>query len=366
MTDVPFLQGLSLSVRLGQFHLDGVSLTVERGEYCAILGETGAGKSVLLEALIGMYPSMGGQVFLEGREITRLPPEERGLAIVYQDYMLFPHLNVYENIAFGLRRARLSRFEETSRVRAMAERLAIEALLERDVRTLSGGEKQRTAIARALVTKPKVLLMDEAFSALDASTRERMRRFIGRLVKDLGTTVVHVTHDVDDVWALADKVVIMFDGKVLQAGPPLEVFSRPLPGDVADFVGACNLFSCRAEGSEQEGLAALRCGEALFLSTDAVEPGREVLASVRPESILLAREAQDLTARNQIRGRICSTERRGPLVRICGETEAGPMTALLTASGLEALDLSVGDEVFFIFKAGHVKILRDGEVPKAS
>lgn len=359
----PLLRGEDISIRLGEFHLDHVSVEVEEGDYCCILGETGAGKSVLLESFIGMYPQMKGKVFLRDRDITNLPPEKRKLGIVYQDYMLFPNLNVYDNIAFGLRKRNLSKAEIKDRVHAMTERLAISHLMDRDVRTLSGGEKQRTAISRALVTEPHVLLMDEAFSALDATTRERMRGFIRDLVKELGTTVVHVTHDVDDVWALASKVVVMFDGKVLQAGAPRDVFSRPLPGQVANFVGACNVFPATV-GTFSEGEPApilTWSGKTALFSTDETRPGESVVVSVRPESITLAPHRLEISARNQIPGRILKAERRGPLVWVHGETEAGPMKAVLTESGLESMGLAPGDQAFFIFKAGSLRVLsREG------
>ncbi len=353
------LRGEDISIRLGQFHLDHVSIDVQEGDYCCILGQTGAGKSVLLESFIGMYPQMSGKVFLRNREITGLPPEKRNLGIVYQDYMLFPNMNVFNNIAFGLKKRKMTKTEIRKRVHTMAERLAIGHLMERDVRTLSGGEKQRTAISRALITEPDVLLMDEAFSALDATTRERMRGFVRDLVKELGTTVVHVTHDVDDVWALANRVVVMFDGQVLQYGAPMDVFSRPLPGKVASFVGACNVFSAQAGPSSDEGPIPLHvenAREPLF-STDEVHSGESVIVSVRPESITLAPHRLEISARNQVPGRIVSTERRGPLVWIHGQTDAGPMKAVLTESGLESMGLSPGDTAYFIFKAGSLRIL---------
>ena len=353
------LRAEDISIRLGEFHLDHVSVDVEEGDYCCILGETGAGKSVLLESFIGMYPQMKGRIYLRDREITRLPPEKRNLGIVYQDYMLFPNLNVFGNIAFGLRKRNLSKEEIRSRVHTMAERLASSHLMDRDVRTLSGGEKQRTAISRALVTEPDVLLMDEAFSALDATTRERMRSFIRDLVKELGTTVVHVTHDVDDVWALASRVVVMFDGKVLQSGPPRDVFTRPIPGQVAHFVGDCNVFSARVGGFSEGEAAPLyvdSSGTTLF-STDKAHPGESVVLSVRPESITLAPHRLEISARNQVPGKILSTERRGPLVWVQAETEVGPLKAVLTESGLESMGLAPGDRAFFIFKAGNLRVL---------
>ena len=353
------LRGEGITIRLSDFHLDNVSMEIHEGDYCCILGETGAGKSVLLESFIGMYPRMKGKIFLRDRDITRLPPEKRELGIVYQDYMLFPHLNVFDNIAFGLRKKRLSREEIRSRVHSMSERLGISHILERDVQTLSGGEKQRTAIARALVARPQVLLMDEAFSALDATTREKMRSFIRDLVRELGTTVVHVTHDVDDVWALANKVVVMFDGKVLQAGPPEDVFARPLPGRVAKFLGACNVFSATVGNFSEGELTPLSAGKGAIglLSTDKASPGESVIVSVRPESIIQAPHPLAISARNQVRGQILKTEKRGPMTWVHGRTEAGPMKAILTDSALEALELAPGSEAFFIFKANCLRIL---------
>lgn len=353
------LRGEGITIRLSDFHLDNVSIEVEEGDYCCILGETGAGKSVLLESFIGMYPRMKGRIFLRDRDITGLPPERRELGIVYQDYMLFPHLNVFDNIAFGLRKRGLSREEIKGRVHSMSERLGISHILERDVQTLSGGEKQRTAISRALVTRPQVLLMDEAFSALDATTREKMRSFIRDLVRELGTTVVHVTHDVEDVWALANKVVVMFDGKVLQAGPPEDVFARPLPGRVARFLGACNIFAATVADFPEGEPTRLSAGKGAvgLLSTDKARPGESVIVSVRPESIILAPHPLDVSARNQVRGQILKTEKRGPMTWVHAKTEAGPLRAVLTDSAIEALELVPGSEAFFIFKASALRIL---------
>ncbi|MBN1334270.1 MAG: ATP-binding cassette domain-containing protein, partial [Synergistales bacterium] len=179
-----------LSVDLGEFSLKDVSFGVPEGSYCCLLGASGAGKSVLLETIMGGFRPREGRVYLRGRDVTQWPPEKRKLGIVYQDYMLFPHLDVFRNISFGLKDTGLSKKEVQEKVLPIAVSLHIDGLLQRDISTLSGGEQQRVALARALITKPEILLMDEAFSALDLSSRERMRQLVRSIVTDLGITVL--------------------------------------------------------------------------------------------------------------------------------------------------------------------------------
>ncbi len=236
MTGILSVEGLS--VDLGEFSLKNVSFEVSEGSYCCLLGASGAGKSVLLETIMGGFYPEKGKVFLRGKDVTNWPPERRNLGIVYQDYMLFPHLNVFDNIAFGLKGKGITRVEYEEKVRQISTQLHIQDLLHRDISTLSGGEQQRTALARALITKPEILLMDEAFSALDLASRERMRKLVKSTVMELGITVLHVTHDSEDVWALADQVAVIHEGELLQHGTPEEVFCCPRPGFVAGLVGA--------------------------------------------------------------------------------------------------------------------------------
>jgi len=231
-----FSLDVRLSVRLSDFELEGVRIRLEKGEYLALLGPTGSGKSVLLEAIAGFYPC-SGKIILNGRDITKLPPERRKVGVVYQDFVLFPRMSVYDNIAYGLRRRREDVRREVAEV---AELMHIEHLLERKPATLSGGEKQRVAIARALVTKPELLLMDEPFSALDPVTREELRGLVRKVVRELDVTVIHATHDLDDVFSLADSVcVLMRNGKkseIVQQGSVEEVFSYPVK-EVAKLCG---------------------------------------------------------------------------------------------------------------------------------
>jgi len=360
----------NLSVRLGDFSLEKVSFGVAEGSYCCLLGASGAGKSVLLETVIGAFPPREGQIFLRGKNVTTLPPERRHLGIVYQDYMLFPHLNVYKNIAFGLGRKNFSRNEIREKVEFLARQLRIHHLLDRDVQTLSGGEQQRTALARALVTSPEILLLDEAFSALDVATRESMRRMLKNLVRDLGITVLHVTHDMEDVWALATHVAVIHEGRLLQAGTPEDVFRRPHPGYVANLVGARNLFTLSSLPSSSE-LGEFEVEGLSLYSTCTAPPGRKVTLSVRPEDIIVARERITASSMNQIPLKIEKTEQRGPLVWITGNTEKGSLKlhALVTRSGFESLGAHEGDSCVFLFKASSLEMLEclpsaiPGEIP---
>ncbi len=355
---MPLLSIRNLSVRLGDFSLEKVSFDVTEGSYCCLLGASGAGKSVLLETVIGAFPPQEGRIFLRGRDVTVLPPEQRHLGIVYQDYMLFPHLKVYKNIAFGLQREKLSRNQIRERVESMARQLHIHHLLDRDVQTLSGGEQQRTALARALVTNPEILLLDEAFSALDVATRESMRRMLKDLVRDLGITVLHVTHDMEDVWALATHVAVIHEGKLLQEGTPEDVFRRPRPGYVANLVGARNLFTLSSVPSSSE-LGKFEMEDLFLYSTRRVPPGTKATLSVRPEDIIVARDRIAASSMNQIPLRIEKTEERGPLVWITGRTEKNSLRlqALVTRSGFESLKIVPGNSCVFLFKASSLEVL---------
>lgn len=223
--------------RLENFRLD-VNFGMNR-DYCIVLGPTGAGKSVFLEIIAGIIKPDRGRVLLDGEDITDVPPERRGVGFVPQDYALFPHMNVYKNIAYGLRR--LSREEKDERVREMADKLGIAHLLDRKPLTLSGGEKQRVALARALVVKPKILLLDEPLSAVDLRTKKHLVEVLSFIKQEFDIPVLHVTHDLLEAALLADEVAVMIDGRVVERGNLEEIFSSK-NGVVKDFLSAKILF----------------------------------------------------------------------------------------------------------------------------
>jgi len=270
--------------RWGEFTLDVPALDVAAGEYLVLLGPTGAGKSLLLSTLAGLARPQRGQVWLGGQEVTHWPPERRNLGLVAQRAGLFPHLTVRQNVAFGLRYHRARRAELQARMAHLVEMLNLGPLLERNVRDLSGGEQQRVALARALAVEPPVLLLDEPLGRLDPNARQELQAELRRLHDTLGMTTLHVTHDRAEAWAVADQVGIMAGGRLLQMGPPGEVFRRPATAWVARFVGIENIVTATAQPGP-DGLAWLRIGDAEIRAV--TDRHGEVRACLRPEAITL-------------------------------------------------------------------------------
>jgi ABC-type Fe3+/spermidine/putrescine transport system ATPase subunit len=237
----------NICVRLGEFRLREVSLHVKPGTYLALLGPTGTGKTVLLETIAGVHHPSSGRIHIRGQDATGQAPEKRHLGIVYQDYVLFPHLSVFDNIAFGLRLHGTPRPQIKQAVEKMAAFLEIEPLLKRRPNRLSGGERQRTALARALVMEPYVLLLDEPLSALDRATSSRIQAELKRIHTELGVTIIHITHNVAEAFFLADRLAVMKDGRILQEGLPAEVCRYPISHSVAELMGIENLIAATVE-----------------------------------------------------------------------------------------------------------------------
>jgi len=344
----------NLSVDLGEFKLNDVSLKVNRRAYVTIIGPTGSGKSILLETIAGFYKPLKGRILLEGKDITGLPPEKRCVSIVYQDYALFPHMNVFENVAYGLRKKESNASTIREEVRRITEILSISHLLHRKPTTLSGGEQQRVAIARALVVKPKLLLMDEPFSALDVKMRENLRKLVRKAVKEYDTTVLHVTHDFDDVFSLANKVVIMKNGRILQIGKPEDVFSKPSNDFVADFVGT-NILEGVVIGKEK-GLTLIKVGEHILYSTDHAEVNERVRISIRPENIILSNEM--CSDKNTFLCSVDEIKRATNLVWLTLRSGDLRFKVVTTPSSIDTIDINIGRNVFASFKAVDVRIVR--------
>ncbi|MEA1968109.1 MAG: ATP-binding cassette domain-containing protein, partial [Thermodesulfobacteriota bacterium] len=280
-----YLSVQNLCIKLGDFALNSLNLELEHGDYTAIIGPTGSGKSILLECIIGFYSPEKGKVFLDNKDITDEFPENRGIGIVYQDYALLPHFTVFNNIAYGLKKKEKDKRKIKEKVEKIAVSLGIDHLLGRKPDTLSGGEQQRTALARALVVKPRLLLMDEPFSALDPGTKKDIRKLLGEIINQNGTSVIHVTHDMKDLWTLANKAVILHKGDVLQSGSVNDIFEKPDNQFVADFVGASFLDACVV--SKNNGETDLKMDGFFLKSKDRATIGEKVKVAVRPEQIEL-------------------------------------------------------------------------------
>lgn len=217
--------------------VDDVSLTVQQGEFMVLLGPSGCGKTTLLRSIAGLEDIDAGAVIIGDRDVTNLPPRQRKIAMVFQSYAVFPHMSVFENIAFGLRMQKQPKAEVDRRVRSSADLLHIEGLLERYPSQVSGGQRQRIAVARAIAMEPEVLLMDEPLSNLDALLRLEMRAELKRLLNDIGSTTVYVTHDQVEAMSMGDRIAVMRAGKILQLGAPLDIYQRPVDRFVGGFIG---------------------------------------------------------------------------------------------------------------------------------
>ena len=237
-----FLEVASARVRYGNNEvLKGVDLSVRKGEFVALLGSSGCGKTTLLRAIAGFNTPSSGAIRVNGADVTRLPPDKRGMALVFQSYALWPHMTVAQNIGYGLRIRGIAKDTIKQKVQEVARLLGLDALLERKPAALSGGQRQRVALGRALAIQPDILLLDEPLSNLDARIRLSVRHEISALQRRLGITAVHVTHDREEAMVMADRIVILNNGEIAQAGAPEEVYNHPASDFVAAFMGAENL-----------------------------------------------------------------------------------------------------------------------------
>lgn len=346
----------SLSISLSEFSVKDISLEVRPGEYFIILGPTGAGKTILLETIAGIHTPDTGKIILGEREITLDEPRLRNIGMVYQDYMLFPHLTVEENIAFGLYRKNISMAELQARVREMLGLLEIGNLAGRYPVSLSGGEQQRVALARALVLKPAILLLDEPLSALDRRTRERMRRELSRIRQLTGTTIVQITHHFDDVFTLADRIAIMREGRIVQVGETSEVFLHPSDTFVAEFLGIGNLI--RGTATREGNITRITPGTGPGFYAACSISG-EVIATLHAEDIIISQEPFASSARNCLSGTVAEIIPGGSTVRVI--LDAGfPLTSMLTRESCHDLHLEQGSRVYATFKASAVHVIPVG------
>ncbi len=280
--------------------LDRVSLAMEEREFVAFLGPSGSGKSTLLRIIAGLETADSGEVRLEGRRIDGLPPGQRGVAMVFQHYALYPHMTVRENMAFGLRNARAPKDEIETRVTEAARVLEIEDHLDKKPGQLSGGQRQRVAIGRAIVKQPKLFLLDEPLSNLDAALRMRTRVELAQLRQRVDAAVIMVTHDQAEAMTLADRIIVMHDRRIQQVGPPMEIYGRPANSFVARFVGSPAMTLAPAVLAPEDGrFATVRLGDGSEVETRVPRaglPAQGLELGLRPESVTVVAEGEGTTA----------------------------------------------------------------------
>ena len=268
--------------------VDRVSLDIRSGEFFSMLGPSGCGKTTTLRMIGGFEQPSLGRIELRGRDVTADPPDKRPVNMVFQNYALFPHLDVGSNIAFGLRRKKVDGAEIRRRVGDALDLVHLAGYEKRRPNQLSGGQQQRVALARALVNRPQVLLLDEPLGALDLKLRKQLQVELKRVQAEVGITFVYVTHDQEEALTMSDRIAVMNRGRVEQLGTPEELYERPLTRFVADFIGTTNLLSGAVESADARGaLVRLAAGEACLVATPGLGVGHAVELSIRPESIFL-------------------------------------------------------------------------------
>ena len=350
--------------------LDRVSLKLPAGQSLVVLGNSGAGKSKLLEVIAGLIRNQYGRIAFRNRELTPLPPQERGVGFVFQDYALFPHMNAGENILFGLNARKASSAEKSKWLKAVTEELRIDHLLERFPAELSGGQQQRVALARSMVLRPEVLLLDEPLSALDAASRERLALLIKRIQKKYKVTMIYVTHDHNEARFMGDQVLVLEAGKVVQIGSPEAIFARPGSRFVAHFTATRNIFPGRIVDLYDDRRALVEFPGGRLISASFPEAGAEVWVCLRPEHLALVSSetaAGELTgnvgkepaAANQLNGYRINQfiPQGGVTVLVELEKEGARLMVFSSSRKVEQKELVVGSEVKLAVAASHVHCL---------
>ncbi len=328
-----------VSRRWREFAIQDITLEVKEGQYLVVVGPTGAGKTLLLELLLGIHHPDSGRVFIGGSDVTGLPPERRGIGMVYQDYLLFPHLNVEQNLSFGLRYRRWLGERIRKKIDETARLLRIEHLLHRYPYTLSGGEKQRVAIGRALAAEPRVLLLDEPFSALDRGTAHRLRGEVQSLHREKRLTIVHVTHDLAEARQMGDSIALINEGKLNARGTPEELLRCPPTLFAANFAGAPNLY----KGCVEESGGAIRVVAGPIVAAPAPGNGGMPHVLVLPDEVTLL-PGLAAPGTNLLRGEVTGLRDEGNYVSVFVRVEelAEPLTVHTSRQSVRTQALGLG------------------------
>jgi molybdate/tungstate transport system ATP-binding protein len=336
-----------LTKELGSFKLDNISFEVEPGDYFVLLGESGAGKTVILEMISGLLPPDAGTVRMDGKDITHDRIQSRGIGLVYQDHALFPHMSVRKNIAYPIR-------DKSTSVEALAEMVGATDLLDRDPTTLSLGESQRVALARTLATKPRILMLDEPLASLDIKAKAAIRSLLRRLNAD-GQTIIHVTHDYEEALALASKVAVLEATSICQIGTPDEVFHHPKSSFIANFVGIKNFF--HGELAACEGVATFRTqGVEFTVSTDA--PTGRGAVIFESKDVTLSPDEPHGSARNCFQGTIVDVEPIHLGFEVCVDIGVH-LYASVTKASMDQMELRNGKPVWIGFKSTAVRYIEE-------
>ncbi|MDF2523271.1 MAG: Fe3+/spermidine/putrescine transporter ATP-binding protein [Clostridiales bacterium] len=306
----------NLTKKFGDFTaVDHINIDVKNGEMIALLGGSGCGKTTILRMIAGFIEQYEGSILVDSREMNNIPAYKRNMGVFFQNYALFPHMNTFDNVAFGLKMQKVAKKDIREKVQKILELVKLTGMEKRYPRELSGGQQQRVALARALVTEPTVLLLDEPLSNLDAKLRVEMQVEIKRIQRKLGITTIIVTHDQEEAVSLADRVIVMNTGKILQVGKPKEVFDNPASLFVAEFMGFSNFIKGKVNSFDGSKASVVCSGQELVLTgadNAGVNSGDSVTISIRPENIIPAEKSSE----NALRGIVKSVTYKGTVTRV--------------------------------------------------
>ena len=333
--------------------VDGISLDIMENEFFALLGASGSGKTSLLRLVGGFETADAGAIFLDGRDISHIPPNRRPINLMFQSYALFPHMSVAQNIAYGLEMEKLSRADIRRRVEEILETIRLSDLAHRKPDQLSGGQQQRVALARALVKRPRLLLLDEPLGALDKQLRSAMQMELKRIQLQFGITFIVVTHDQEEALVMADRIAILKDGKLLQCGTPHEIYEQPQSRYAAEFIGMMNFIPVRIAGNR---LIAANGREIRAILPEGLTDGDAAVAAVRPERL----HPNPENCANSLSGHVSALAYHGLDLQLHVTTSLSPQAIMvrLTADAMERHSFSIGDTVAFGWHAENTRVFK--------
>jgi putrescine transport system ATP-binding protein len=342
--------------------VDTVSLRIFKGEMFALVGASGCGKTTLLRMLAGFETPSSGRILIEDVDMTKVPPYERPVNMMFQSYALFPHMTVADNVGYGLKRMKLEAAAKGKRVQEALDMVQLGALAKRKPHQLSGGQRQRVALARALIRRPKVLLLDEPLSALDKKLREQTQFELMNIQSQVGITFVFVTHDQDEAMALSTRIAVMNRGQVIQVGTPSEIYEFPQSRFVADFVGTTNLFEGTVSGNEPGHLIVRSSEAGCDLIVDELgrfSNGQRVWVALRPEKIRLSKQPVSGERINQVKGMVWELGYLGNRSTYRIKTETGKLITVFAQNGTRTAEWSIdwSDEVYLSWTANCAVLL---------